>query len=127
MLASGDSTGEVFSRVLFPVDLSTGVVATTTCSLTTCLTTCMGVPYMREMRRVGCPVYAGNEEGGVSRICGENPPESSAPVENFTVVRRAGSSSAAFLGSGTKEILAPIKAREGALYGGTADLVRLAC
>ena len=63
----------------------------------------------------------------MSRICGENPPESSAPVENFAVVRRAGSSSAAFLGSGTKEILAPIKAREGALYGWTADLVRLAC
>ena len=35
--------GEVFSWVLFPVDLSTGVVAPTTCSLITCLITCMAI------------------------------------------------------------------------------------
>ena len=34
---------EVFSRVLFPVDLFTGLVVPTTCSLTTCLTICMAI------------------------------------------------------------------------------------
>ena len=51
---------------------------------------------MRRLRKVGCPVYAEIEEGRVSRICVENPPESSALVQNFTVIRRIGSSRRGF-------------------------------
>ena len=49
-LASGDCTGEVFFWVLFPVDLSTGLVVPTTCSLTICLTICMAIRNSEESR-----------------------------------------------------------------------------
>ena len=48
--------GEVFSWVLFPVDLFTGLVVPTTCSLTTCLTTCMVYPYVRRIEWGSVPV-----------------------------------------------------------------------
>ena len=49
LLPSGFGLG----RFWVLVDLFTGVVAPTTCSLTTCLTTCRGVVYRRKNRAEG--------------------------------------------------------------------------
>ena len=49
LLPSGVGLG----RFWVLVDLFTGVVAPTTCSLTTCLTTCRGVVYRRKNRAEG--------------------------------------------------------------------------
>ena len=55
---------EVFSRVLFLVDLFTGVVVLTTCSSTTCLTTCKGDPNGRTIEGGGDPNGRIIEGGG---------------------------------------------------------------
>ena len=55
--------GEVFSWVLFPVDLSTVVVAPTTCSLLLVLITCMCYPYVRKMKGGSYPYVRKMGEG----------------------------------------------------------------
>ena len=60
--------GEVFSWVLFPVDSFTGLVVPTTCSLTTCLTTCMVYPYVRRSSGEVYP-YVRRIEWGSVPVC----------------------------------------------------------
>ena len=72
----------VSSPGLFLVDLSTVVVAPTTCSLTICLTTCKGVPKARRIAGGGGPESAKNCRGGGSRKRVENSLESWFPVDN---------------------------------------------
>ena len=70
-----------FSRFLVPVDLFTGAVAPTTCSLTICLTICMGMRFARVLRGwryALCTCFEGVE---VCALHVENCPESPAPVD----------------------------------------------
>ena len=67
---------EILFLVLFLAGLSTVVVALTTCSLTICLTTCMGVPQQRRIRRGGGPTTAENPAGGGPTTAWKNSPGS---------------------------------------------------
>ena len=72
--------GEVFSWGFFPVDLFTGLVVPTTCSLITCLITCMAI---RNSEESGEESIRNSEESGEESIRNsvENFPGSPAPVE----------------------------------------------
>ena len=63
------------------VSLFTVGVFPTTCSLTTCLITCMGIHYARRIVRRGYPLYSKNCAQGVSTMLVENYPKSPFSVD----------------------------------------------
>ena len=77
----------VFSGVLSLVDLSTGVVVPTTCSLTTCLIYLYVFPLSAENRVGMFSLSAENRARSVFAFSGENFLESRLPVDKTAVVR----------------------------------------